>query len=382
MQRREFITLLGANGAGKTTLFRALTGILVHRNGEIVFRGRNITALRSHEIVRLGIAHIAEGKHLFGPPVGGGEPGTGRAVRARRAGGRAAAGAGTCLSALSPAARPAAPARSDAVGRRAADARHRSRDDGTASRCSSRSSAPCLGLPPCPSRAARRPAPRAPGQSRVRCPRIRDRRNPHAPWLCCGSPGSLRHEAIQVNSSSGCAGFCESFPGASRHEVQPFGGCRRPRRSSAVRGAGPAFVRGTSRISREAYVRFCEGLGVKFPGPTRHSRHFPLSRRVRFAPRAERLLGRPAAGGLPLSGAAAVKGTPHRSSRCCRSATVPRSRARWRRRCAGRGLSPSPHGDLDIISKPGNASFANCCQLRCQIGFFGLFALAVSHLSL
>src|SRR5262249_54586568 len=29
---------------------------------------------------------------------------------------------------------------------------------------------------------------------------------------------------------------------------------------------------GTSRISREAYVRFCEGLGVKFPGPTRHDR--------------------------------------------------------------------------------------------------------------
>ena len=29
----------------------------------------------------------------------------------------------------------------------------------------------------------------------------------------------------------------------------------------------------TSRISREAYVRFCEGLGVKFPGPTRQSRH-------------------------------------------------------------------------------------------------------------
>jgi len=28
---------------------------------------------------------------------------------------------------------------------------------------------------------------------------------------------------------------------------------------------------GTSRISREAYVRFCEGLGVKFPGPTRQT---------------------------------------------------------------------------------------------------------------
>jgi hypothetical protein len=31
---------------------------------------------------------------------------------------------------------------------------------------------------------------------------------------------------------------------------------------------------GTSRISREAYVRFCEGLGVKFPGPTRQTRSF------------------------------------------------------------------------------------------------------------
>jgi branched-chain amino acid transport system ATP-binding protein len=61
------LALLGANGAGKTTLFRALTGILVRRSGEIVFRGTNIAAMRSHEIVRLGIAHIAEGKHLFGP---------------------------------------------------------------------------------------------------------------------------------------------------------------------------------------------------------------------------------------------------------------------------------------------------------------------------
>jgi hypothetical protein len=35
---------------------------------------------------------------------------------------------------------------------------------------------------------------------------------------------------------------------------------------------------GTSRISREAYVRFCEGLGVRFPGPTRHSRRFGFVR--------------------------------------------------------------------------------------------------------
>jgi branched-chain amino acid transport system ATP-binding protein len=63
----ECLALLGANGAGKTSLLRALTGILVRRSGEIGFCGTNIAALRSHEIVRLGIAHIAEGKHLFGP---------------------------------------------------------------------------------------------------------------------------------------------------------------------------------------------------------------------------------------------------------------------------------------------------------------------------
>ena len=63
----ECFALLGANGAGKTTMFRALSGILVRRTGEIIFRGKSIATLRSHEIVQLGIAHIAEGKHLFGP---------------------------------------------------------------------------------------------------------------------------------------------------------------------------------------------------------------------------------------------------------------------------------------------------------------------------
>jgi branched-chain amino acid transport system ATP-binding protein len=63
----ECLALLGANGAGKTTLFRALAGILVNRSGEVIFRGRSIGRLRSHEIVALGIAHVAEGRHLFGP---------------------------------------------------------------------------------------------------------------------------------------------------------------------------------------------------------------------------------------------------------------------------------------------------------------------------
>jgi hypothetical protein len=41
---------------------------------------------------------------------------------------------------------------------------------------------------------------------------------------------------------------------------------------------------GTSRISREAYVRFCEGLGVKFPGPTRHPRPMGAKSHERTCP--------------------------------------------------------------------------------------------------
>jgi branched-chain amino acid transport system ATP-binding protein len=67
MKDGECLALLGANGAGKTTLLRALSGLLVQREGEIKFCGRDISTLPSHDIVRAGIAHVAEGKHLFAP---------------------------------------------------------------------------------------------------------------------------------------------------------------------------------------------------------------------------------------------------------------------------------------------------------------------------
>jgi branched-chain amino acid transport system ATP-binding protein len=67
MSAGECVAVLGANGAGKTTLFRALSGIMVRRTGEVLFCGRDIVDAPSHEIVRLGISHVAEGKHLFAP---------------------------------------------------------------------------------------------------------------------------------------------------------------------------------------------------------------------------------------------------------------------------------------------------------------------------
>jgi branched-chain amino acid transport system ATP-binding protein len=58
-------TLLGANGAGKTTTLRALSG-MVRRRGTVVFSGRSIERMATEDIVRLGIAHVPEGRGTFG----------------------------------------------------------------------------------------------------------------------------------------------------------------------------------------------------------------------------------------------------------------------------------------------------------------------------
>ncbi len=57
-------TLLGANGAGKTTTLRTLTG-MVRMSGEIRFDGKPIMGRATEEIVRLGIAHVPEGRGTF-----------------------------------------------------------------------------------------------------------------------------------------------------------------------------------------------------------------------------------------------------------------------------------------------------------------------------
>ncbi|HJU17063.1 MAG TPA: ABC transporter ATP-binding protein [Stellaceae bacterium] len=57
-------TLLGANGAGKTTTLRALCG-MVRMRGEIRFDGKSIIGRATEEIVRLGIAHVPEGRGTF-----------------------------------------------------------------------------------------------------------------------------------------------------------------------------------------------------------------------------------------------------------------------------------------------------------------------------
>ncbi len=58
-------TLLGANGAGKTTTLRALCG-MVKTSGEIYFAGKRIDGRATEDIVRLGVAHVPDGRGTFG----------------------------------------------------------------------------------------------------------------------------------------------------------------------------------------------------------------------------------------------------------------------------------------------------------------------------
>jgi branched-chain amino acid transport system ATP-binding protein len=61
----EIVTLIGANGAGKSTLMMTIFGNPRARAGSIAFRGRDITALPTHEIARLRIAQAPEGRRIF-----------------------------------------------------------------------------------------------------------------------------------------------------------------------------------------------------------------------------------------------------------------------------------------------------------------------------
>ncbi|MGW0043838.1 ABC transporter ATP-binding protein [Rhodococcus sp. NPDC003348] len=65
VRRGELVTLLGANGAGKSTTMRALSGLLPLGGGRIVFDGRDITHVKAHERVGLGVVQVPEGRGVF-----------------------------------------------------------------------------------------------------------------------------------------------------------------------------------------------------------------------------------------------------------------------------------------------------------------------------
>jgi branched-chain amino acid transport system ATP-binding protein len=62
----ELIALVGANGAGKSTTLGTLSGLVPATSGSVTFSGRDITNARPEAIVKAGIAHVPQGRRLFG----------------------------------------------------------------------------------------------------------------------------------------------------------------------------------------------------------------------------------------------------------------------------------------------------------------------------
>jgi branched-chain amino acid transport system ATP-binding protein len=65
VEQGELVTLLGANGAGKTTTLKTISGLLRPRRGLIELAGRALENTEPHELVRLGVAHVPEGRKVF-----------------------------------------------------------------------------------------------------------------------------------------------------------------------------------------------------------------------------------------------------------------------------------------------------------------------------
>jgi len=57
--------VLGANGAGKTTLLRSITGLVKRESGSAVYKAVDLCALPPEEVVRLGVAHVPEGRGVI-----------------------------------------------------------------------------------------------------------------------------------------------------------------------------------------------------------------------------------------------------------------------------------------------------------------------------
>ena len=61
----EVVSIIGANGAGKTTTLQTISGLITPKSGSITFEGKNLLKEKAHNICKLGIAQVPEGRRIF-----------------------------------------------------------------------------------------------------------------------------------------------------------------------------------------------------------------------------------------------------------------------------------------------------------------------------
>ncbi|MDO8964606.1 MAG: ABC transporter ATP-binding protein [Coriobacteriia bacterium] len=65
VRQGEIVTLIGANGAGKSTTLKTISGLLAPREGSITFMGQTISGMKVHDVTKMGVIQVPEGRRIF-----------------------------------------------------------------------------------------------------------------------------------------------------------------------------------------------------------------------------------------------------------------------------------------------------------------------------
>ena len=65
VEEGEIVCLIGSNGAGKSTTLMTISGVLIPLEGDVIYQGQSIAAMRPDHIVQMGICQVPEGRMIF-----------------------------------------------------------------------------------------------------------------------------------------------------------------------------------------------------------------------------------------------------------------------------------------------------------------------------